>query len=507
MAQYNRFQTDEQRKRLARNRKVMLKALSHQRDDRKPSTQSAGMTIIVERFAVRGADRAAIPYEGPCSLARILEQLASTYPEGRVEADGRLLGVQGLLGIEGQDRPVALRATLGAGGQVRLAVGPVREMGQALDAMRVFDRQFHLASKAVGIDSELTSQGCHPSVRDASELAVVPTAANALVNAHLARRGPAALAFLRCSAATTLRLPIAGDERASTRQYRLCAALAPLVGFLTDNSLRLPGRDPHDTPRMARTGLAHASDSERSGLVPGTFSDGFGYAAYERWVEGICPIVFASQDGVTFSTGTDTCEQVMAERELTASEARHMLSMAWPDVRWDGSLELSCADALPPRLACGYAALVKGLMETTDAQGQAAELLGLGGLDDDAIADAWQNLAAHGWDARIYGKDAGALADELVALARAALDDPGEHHLLDELAQLWEVRMVPRDTLLANWDRSHPRTTRLEAAELYGEGAVIPYDELDGDPPAGQTAVIDLRQIQEALAQTEADPS
>ena len=504
MAKHHRNRTDEQRKRLTDNRQTMLEAISCQHDCKDPSTQSAGMTVILERFAVRGTDKAVVPYEGSPGMAQILGQLALTYPDGQIFSDGHLLGVQGRLGIDGLPGPIAVRATLGAGGQVVLAIGPIREIAHALDVVQVFDRQFHLACKAIGVECELVSQGCHPSARLASDVPIVPTARNALVNTYLARMGPSALDYLRCTAATVLRLPVADDEATATRRYQLCAAFAPIMAFLTDNSLRLHGCDPHETPRMARARLAHAADAQRCGLVPGSLGDGFGFEAYERWVEGIRPIVFASQDGVTFSTGADTCKRVMEERELTQGEALHLLGMAWPDVRWNGFLELACADSLQPRLACGYAALVKGLVASARSQERAGALIGLDSLDDDAILDAWDQLATRGWDARVYGKPAGSLVEGLALIARDGLENPGERRLLDELAQLWEVRIVPRDTLVANWDRMHPHTTRQEAAELYGEGAIIPYDELDGEPPAGQTAVIDLRQIQEALAQSDA---
>ena len=109
---------------------------------------------------------------------------------------------------------------------------------------------------------------------------------------------------------------------------------------------------------------------------------------------------------------------------------------------------------------------------------------------EDSVAAAWHDLRELGWGARPYGRPIGQLADELANIAAARLEDRKERQLLDGLAQLWTVHMVPRDSLLHNWSKQRTPTREERAIELYGEGAVIPYDELGGEPPAGKTSVM-----------------
>ena len=495
MAKHAHMRTDEQLERLKANRRILGDALSGCENRKDASTQSAGMTLALERIPFDRATGRPVAYDGFAGMESLLTELVrATYRQGEVRSDGRLVGVAGTLAIEGCEERVDLHATLGAGAQLLLAVGPARSTLALLQAIDVFDWQLHLASKALGKDLQLVAQGYNANVSSPSDIVVVPTARNVLMNAYLSRTGRYARDALRCTASTRLLLPVREREDDAVEDYRTCVALAPVLAFLTDNSLRCRGSDPHETPRMTRALMWDQLDDSRCGIVPGTFGDAFGFAAYERWVEGLRPILFTSAEGVSFSTGTDTCGRVMEERVLSRGEAHHLLSMAFPDVRWNGRLELRMADSLPPRLAGGYAALVKGLLAQDVTRSAVRALIGLDGIGEDDVRRAWHDLRELGWKARVFGRPVAQVADELAAIASRGLDDREERRLVDELSQLWEVRMVPRDMLVHNWRQTQARASLTDAegdaAELYGVGAVMPYEELEGDPPAGQTAVI-----------------
>lgn len=490
MAKHKRIRTEQQLERLENNRKTLTEVLSGQTDVLASSTQPTGLTLVLERITVDRASQQTVPYDGYTGIERVLGELAKTYQEGQVIIDGHLVGVRGILGIEGQDAPVALCATVGAGSQIILEVGPAASIEALLDAINVFDRQFHLACIALGHDFELVAQGCNPYAASPSDIVAVPLSRYVLMNAYLSRTGRFARDAMRCTAFTRLLLPIGDDETVAVEDYRLSAALAPLLAFLTDNSLRMRGEEPNRAARMLRSLVWAQVDADRCGLVPGTFVASFGFKAYERWLEEIKPILFTSDDGVTFSTGSDTIARVMEERDLSATEALRLASMVFTHVRWAGRLELSCADALPPRLACGYAAFAKGIFASEQSRMAAHELLSLSSIGEDDVTAAWNDLHNLGWSARPYGRPIGQLADELANIAAAQLESRAERKLLDSLAQQWMVRMVPRDSLLHKWEKGRLQTRDEQAIELYGEGAVIPYDELGGEPPAGATSVM-----------------
>lgn len=486
MPKHARIQTAEQRERLSRNRDALLSVLSGSHAQPNGSIQTAGMTLALERFAIKRDSGVTVAFEGAFGMESILRELSQTYQGQTV--DGHMVGLRGILAIEGAEAPLEVRASLGMGSQLRLHVGPSTSVSTLLDAVRVFDRHFHLACKSLGLDLELVARGCNPYPTSPSDIVPVPLSRNALLNAHFSRTGRYAREAMRCTAATELTLPVSPNEQEAVEDYRTAAALAPIIAFATDNSLTMRGSDPYQTPRMLRSLVVHDMDASRTGLADEVFQPGFGFELYRHWVEGTRPICFTSDEGVTFSTGSDTCARVMEERDLSELEARQLLETVLPDVRWTGRLELRMADSLPLHLAGAYAALVKGLYASTEAREAARELLDMSAVNAGSVRQAWGDLREQGWNARAYGRPVSQMVHELAALASRSLDDRDERRTLDGLAQLWEVRYVPRDTLLRNWERTRERSSEEVAAELYGEGAVIPYDELIGEPPAGATA-------------------
>lgn len=488
MAKHARTRTDEQRQRLERNRETMLAVLRGATGLHDGSIQTAGLTLVLERIVCDHATGRPVPFEGAYGVEQVLYQLAATYVGGETFCEGRLVGVRGTLAIEGRDEPIGLRASVGVGAQLVLEVGPSPSITGLIDAIRVFDRQAHLAARALGREYDLVAQGLSP-VDSPSDIVPVPLSRNVFMGTYLARSGRFATDALRCSAMTRLRLAMPQDEHEAVAAFRLCSALAPLLTFLCDNAFSLRGCAPSDTPSMARSLVWQQMDPTRHATMPSALRESFGIAAYERWLEGVRPILFESDEGIVFSTGTDTCEYVMEERDLTPAEAQRLTHAVWPDVRWDGQLELRCADSLAPRLAGGYAALVKGLLSTPETRLAVERLIGIDDLTELDLEQAYHDLREMGWNARVYKRWVDQLANELVVIALRGLDDIEECRLVNELAQLWEARMVPRDVLVANWESK--RRSDLDAAiALYGEGAVIPYDELGGEPPAGQTAVM-----------------
>lgn len=488
MAKHARIRTDEQRQRLERNRQTMLAMLRGDASRTDGSIQTAGLTLVLERIVCDHASGHPVPFEGAYGVERLLHQLAPTYAGGEVVSEGRLIGVRGTLAIEGREETIGLRASVGVGAQLVLEVGPSHSITGLIDAIRVFDRQAHLAARALGREYDLVAQGLSP-VASPSDIVPVPLSRNVLLGTYLARSGRFSRDALRCSAMTRLRLAMPQDEQEAVAVFRLASALAPVLSFLCDNTLSLRGCTPSDTPCMARQLVWQQMDPARHATMPSVLRESFGLASYERWLESVRPILFESDEGIVFSTGTDTCEYVMEERELTPTEATRLAHSVWPDVRWDGQLELRCADSLPPRLAGGYAALVKGLLASADIRQAVEQLVGIGELDELDLDQTYHDLREMGWNARVYKRWVDQLANELVVLARRGLDDIEERALLDELAQLWEAHMVPRDALVTNWENAQ-RSDLDEAIALYGEGAVIPFEELSGDPPAGQTAVM-----------------
>ncbi len=491
MAKHARTITDEQANRLERNRELLLSVLSGCLDRKAPSIQTTPLTLVLERFLTDRVTGGVIGFEGSRGVEAMLHELGRIFGGGTLVRDGHVVGLDGAIAIDGQERLVPVRIGVGAGSQLISEVGPLASAPEAQAALEMLGRQLHLAGRAVGREIEAVAQGYEPTVHSPSDIVLVPVSHYALANAHLSRTGRYARDMMRCTASTTIRLAME-DEDAAIDTFRLGTALTPILAFLTDNTFRMRGSDPSETPRMARQLVWDHVDPTRCGVVPGTFGARFGFSAYERWVEQLQPISFESDDGVVFSCGTDTCSQLMCERDLSRSEAERLLGCALPSVRWTGQLELRAADSLGPHMAVAYLALVKGLLGAEGGRRALGELLGIGRIDETHVSDAFGELREFGWDARVYGRTIGQVANELATIARRNLDEREDRLALEGLTVLWEVRSVPRDLLLDAWRREHEPLSEASVAQLYGEGAIIPYDELDGEPPEGQTSVMTI---------------
>ena len=89
---------------------------------------------------------------------------------------------------------------------------------------------------------------------------------------------------------------------------------------------------------------------------------------------------------------------------------------------------------------------MKGLFRNELTVDNALSCFGVLGQND--VADAARELRKNGWDATVYGRSASELVDQLIRLSRSALNNSKEQLLLDHIAELWEVRMVPRDAFV-----------------------------------------------------------
>ncbi len=405
------------------------------------------LTLTIEEVLKDRANGTTVTYEGAGGLAQVLEHMRQFFPgHGTVTEQGRLLGLAGPVAVDGGE--VDMAVSLEAGGQIACTVGPTTSVVALRDALDTFERWVHVASREIGCDYELVAEGYNPLVRTPLDIPLVPSARYAVLNAQLASKGAYARDAMRCCCSTQVRIDY-GDEKDAIATYRLAVALSPVLTFLTDNSRGLRQQVSRDA-RLTRSVVWSQVDERRCGVVPGTFSPDFGFDSYVSWVEGTEPLLFVDSTGETSATGRRTAGDIMAERPLSDSEVMCLFSTALPDVRFMRNIELRQMDALRPRMAAGVAAFVKGIFYSDQGFAGAQRLVGEAS-EAHVVAAAGQ-LRQFGWSARVYGRPVGELVDALLSLAREGLADPQERAALDEIALLWDVRMVPRDSLIRNSD-------------------------------------------------------
>lgn len=429
-----------------RNHSLALSVLRGPDDPSFTADSEPQFRLSIERVLVDRETQTFVGFDGEKGIEAFLLQLHKQWPAFRVvELEGCTTGLGGaLLFADGSAVPLAI--TLDAGGQVICQAGPSTSVTALVSVIETFDREAHLASAAMGCDYELLAEGYNPYVDSPLDVPLVPRTKWTLLSAHLAHQGRYARDVLRCACATNVLIRHRGNGDALA-SYRLAAVLSPLFSFLTDNVRSFRGAGARRSPRMVRSVMWEEADPTRCCTVPGSLESDFSFETYLAWLEGTQTILFTSDDAEVVSCGKKTTRELMETQEMSRTEIARILRTVYPAARLlEGYLELRSADSLRPRMAGGYLSLVKGLFGSTLSVKSALSILG--SIDEDDVAEAALSLRKEGWLARVYGQNVNDLVNQLLQLARASLDDAAERRLLDGIAELWEVHMVPRDAFV-----------------------------------------------------------
>ncbi len=403
------------------------------------------LSLAIERILVDRAHNTLVPYAGDRGIETLLRAFSDAWQVFHERwYNGHLMGIYGALGAS-TGEAIRFEVSLAPGGQLICTAGPTTSLSAMLEAFDAFDRQLHVVSYRMGCDYVLLSEGYNPLVKSPLDVALVPRTRWTLYNAHLGQTGRYARDAMRCECATTITMGL-GTSLSSAQEYRTAVALMPILTFLTDNVRSFRGADPRNTQRMTRSIIWDEVDKTRCGVVPTTFDEDFGAESYISWLEDIQPIIFVDDAGTTTSTGKQTLRDIMHQRTFTTREAANALTNVLPSVRLlSSSMELMQADALRPRMAVAYLAFVKGLFSSRFAVSATSAFLGRVSVRD--VENAMRSLRAHGWNAHVYGKSISQIVDQLLQIARTELDTQ-ERRVLAEIAEQWEVHMVPRDTFV-----------------------------------------------------------
>lgn len=443
---------DQARQTYLRNYETLHSILNGGRHASSAGHTSGELSVRLERIVVDHETGELVPFVGERGLEELLARMALSWRTlAPRHSDGRLMGLTGIL-PEPQDRvqqygePLPVSFELGPSGQLACRVGPSPSVVRLLQALQTCDRHIHVAARSLGCDYDLLCEGYNPLVSSPLDVPLVPRTRWTLLNAFLGQTGRYSRDVMRCACSTQIALEYRG-ERETMEAFRLATALSPLFMFLTDNVRSFRGSGARRCPRMARSLMWEEVDPARCGVIPGTFDRSMSFDRYIEWLMGIQPIFFEDSFGPVSSTGKRTIREIMEERVLSSSEALALFNSAMPNVRLSKDLELLQADALRPTMAAGYAAFVKGILCNPLAINEAWSLLHVEQEQDVELAA--HNLRMRGWDATIYGANTGSLVDALLGIARSSLTDDRELLILDNVAEQWEVRMVPRDAFVA----------------------------------------------------------
>ena len=427
------------------NHKTLLSVLNGGRRPNAFTPESGEVSLRLERILVDHAANTFVTFEGEMGLEAVLMRLHDYLPAFVEEVhEGHVMGLKGSL-VSSRGIVVGMHVFLEAGGQFVYEVGPSSHMTEVLQAIEHVDRELHVATRSLGCDYVLLAEGYNPFVEAPLDVPLVPRTRWTLLNAYLAQTGRYARDMMRCLCSTQVTIDYARG-RTGLETYRLAVALSPVFMFLTDNVRSFRGSGARRCPRMVRSIVWEDVDADRCGVVPGTFSETFNSQRYLEWLEGLRPIQFSDSMGASTSTGKRLIRDLMGDRILSATEALGLFGAGYPNVRLARRMEFLQADSLRPRMAVGYACLIKGIFCNALAFDAACDLVGQ--VREDDVDLATYELRVRGWDSRIYDRPVPEFIESLLTIARNGLADPQELALLNAAAELWDFNMVPRDAFV-----------------------------------------------------------
>lgn len=387
-----------------------------------PGTEGK-LGVELEHTIVK-SDFSPVAYDEPKGVAWLLAQLSPSYDREIRDAEGDLLG----LIAPGKT------ITLEPASQFELSAGPYAEIGEIRYEFEAFQRT---VARILAPEGErVLAVGYHPTAK-ALDLTLIPKVRYRFMDEHFRRIGVWGQRMMRGSASTQISIDYYSEDDC-VKKMRVASALAPLLALITDNTASFEGApSPH---RMMRTEVWQKCDPARCGTVPSLFDLQFGWRAYAEYLLDTPAILVPDGDG--WRATESTFGEVYAENPMTRSDVEHAVSMLFNDVRLKTYVEIRPADAMPIPFVAAYAALIKGLFYHEDNLNELADALSSVTVQD--IDNAKQALMRNGYDATVFGKQAGAWADELFERAHEGLET-NERNYLSALHAL-----VQRRTTLAD---------------------------------------------------------
>ena len=243
--------------------------------------------------------------------------------------------------------------------------------------------------------------------------------------------------MMRASASSQVSIDYRSEED-MVRKLRVLEKIAPLLMILMENksdpSSTLPGA--HGKPHLLRIQEWDDLDPDRTGFIPDSLNQDFGYDKMAEVIYETPLILLADEGETSYVAGQSAADlvkhQLLDESNLDEDRKKrlieHFMSMGFFHFRVKKYIEVRIADSVPVETALGYVALIKGLvysqenLDYLDGELKPVDSLHL-------IQEAVETIERDGNDARIYGKPVPDWINMLMTLAGRALDDRDKEYL------------------------------------------------------------------------------
>jgi glutamate--cysteine ligase len=402
----------------------------------------------MEKFGVLDATGDPISYEGDHGVLRVMSSLepAGWVPQREHDGGPVIALLRG-----------AASVTLEPGCQLELSGAPLDSVHAICTEFRRHIEELGPVSKELGI--RWMGLGFHPFAKR-SDLSMVPKDRYGIMREYLPTRGAHALDMMLRTCTVQANFDYS-DERDAMRKMRVGLKLSPLTTAIFANSPFYEGAPHGGLTYRGRVWLD--VDPDRSGLLPGLWKEGSGYADYVEWALGVPMFVVKRETEVIPNTGQTFRAFLKDGRNgyrATLADWQTHVNTLFPEVRLKRTIEIRGADAQGNKTRCALPALWTGIYYDEGALAAADALTA--DWKHDEVSAIRPDVARLGVRAVFRGQPMVALAQRVLEIAEGGLerrarkraDGKDERIHLAELRSLLEKGRSPADALLDGIDKA-----------------------------------------------------
>ncbi|MGJ8563426.1 MAG: glutamate--cysteine ligase [Alphaproteobacteria bacterium] len=292
-----------------------------------------------------------LPYEGDCSIKAMLEGLQRFDWEPVVEG-GHLIALK-------RD---GASVSLEPGGQLELSGAPLERVHQTCGEVSRHLREVKEVADEMG--AGFLSLGFRPNTK-LEDVPIMPKGRYKIMRAYMPTVGTHGLEmmFRTCTVQTNLDF---ASEADMVKKFRVSLALQPLGTALFANSPFKDGK--LNGYKSYRSRIWLDTDSDRSGMLPFVFDEGFGFEQYIDYALDV-PMYFVHRggdyldaSGKSFKDFLDGKLSTVPGEKPTISDFDDHLSTIFPEVRLKTFLEMRGSDTGPWGELCAFPAFWVGLL-------------------------------------------------------------------------------------------------------------------------------------------------
>lgn len=358
--------------------------------------------VEFEHFIIDKDTLYTISYYGENGVEETLKELEGYGWVGNYEGEH-------LLGLSNENRII----TLEPGSQIELSINPQKNIQDLENEYFSFLR--HIIPILESKNQALITVGYHP-ISKIEEIKIIPKKRYDYMYEYFKTKGIHAHNMMKGTASLQVAIDYKSEED-YVKKFKIANALSPVLYTLFDNGYYF------EEERWGRYNLRsfiwQNCDNDRTGIVPGTFDNNFGYRKYAEYILNVPPI-FVYDGENTYPTGKKLVREIFDPENYSIAELEHMLTMVFPDVRTKKYIEIRMMDSVPYPLNFAAVVLLKGIFYNDDNLSKIYEYVKNVNMED--VIDANKSISKKGLNGKLKEKTIHEIGNWLITLAKDGLN-------------------------------------------------------------------------------------